>query len=745
MDDLLQKQQKNTTGKFKIYRSSAGSGKTFTLTKEYLKLALATPGNENFSPFYFRHILAVTFTNDAAKEMKERILGNLSSIAHLPEGEKYDMLNLILEELQEEYPQLKLDADELKRRAALLHETILHRYTDFSVSTIDAFSNRVVQSFKKDLNLPYNYDIVLEVDELLEEAADLLQDQIGTEEGKEISNLLVEFALNKAEEESSWYIDEALKEFGKQLFIEDRLAHIESISELMPASFKQIISKIYQYLKKVDSDLIGLGRSALDLIKANSIRPEAFARGKQGIAGFFAKAASSSAILSELNLSNSYILKTIEDDKWTSGKADAAEKAAIESIKGTLMALYYRIVALAEAEKGNYIIINSLKKNIYLIATINELGRKVSEIKAEKHQVHIADFNQKINQIVEEEPVPYIYERLGDRYKHILIDEFQDTSRMQWHNLIPLVLNALGLNMANLVVGDAKQAIYRWRGGKADMLVSLPDIPTAPPESVIAQEAVAFKLHQQALSLSTNRRSKDDIINFNNLFFETLKTRFSLQYPSLKDFYEDVEQACNNKPGGLIKLEFIQSGIARSLFEAATFNRVLTQINELVASGIYQHADIAILVRNNRAGAFLAEKLMEHNIHVVSDESLLLHNSPIIKFITGFLSVIAFPVNPVLKMELIEFLDQHYQKIIPGGKVLNGIVYNQLGEILKQHDLFQFFEWLNEFFGATLQVRGIQFRTLYEMTEELIRQFQLYYEVPQQVYLQKFLDIVLSF
>ena len=734
-----------TTGKFKIYRSSAGSGKTFTLTKEYLKLALATPGIEGFSPFYFRFILAVTFTNDAASEMKERILNNLSEISHLKEGEKHDMLALIQEELKLEYPELDLGEKELKIRASALHETILHRYTDFSVSTIDAFSNRVVQSFKKDLNLPYNYDIVLEVDELLEEASDLLQDQIGTDNEIEIGNLLVEFAIKKADEESSWYIDDALKKFGKQLFNEERIEHIEAISDLKPTAFKKIIANIYKYIAGVDKELMALGETALDLIKSNGISEAALARGKQGIAGFFNKAASSGSTIIELNLNNSYIKKTLEDDKWTSGKANAAEKSAIDGIKVQLSEIYYQIERLAIAETGNYIIASNLKRNIYLLATVNELNKKINEIKEEKNQVHISDFNRKINQIVEEEPVPYIYERLGDRFKHILIDEFQDTSRMQWHNLIPLVLNALGLNMGNLIVGDAKQAIYRWRGGKADMLVNLPAVPTAPLDSVIAMEAEALKQHHLPLALSINRRSKANVIRFNNQFFTELKDKYAADFPALSGFYDDVAQETTKKEGGFVKMEFIQQKLSKAISKEATFQRVFTHITDLVQSGEFQYSDIAILVRSNRDGAFLAERLMENNINVVSNESLLLHNSPLIKFITGFLRVIAFPVYPVLKIELIEFLDQHFQKLDSKRETIGGEAYSELSGILQENDLYQFFEWLNEFFGADLQVRGIQFRTLYEITEELIRQFQLHFETEQQVYIQKFLDVVLSF
>ena len=741
---VQENEAKQQNKKFNIYRSSAGSGKTFTLTKEYLKLVLATPAEDSFSRFYFRNILAVTFTNDAANEMKERILHNLKEIAQLAEDEKHPMLELILKELSVEYPQNTWSEEGLKAAASEVHETILHNYADFAVSTIDAFSSRVVKSFKKDLNLPYSFDIELDTDELVEEAVDLLQAEIGREHAKELTYFLVDFAKKKADSESSWYVDDTLKQFAGQLFKEENSQHIEALAEIAPLDFKKIISDLYKYINGVEKAVQQIGENALNLLYAYDIDYTDLYRGKSGIGALFNKA-KGGAKLHELNVQGAFTLQFVQDDKLCVGKVSKAKIAAVENIKPNLIDLYHQLEGVYSKELSNYILATNLARNIYLLATINELKKMIDGIKAEKHIVHISDFNKKINEIVEEEPVPYIYERLGERYKHILIDEFQDTSKMQWHNLIPLLLNALAQNMTNLVVGDAKQAIYRWRGGKASMLVDLPNVPTLNQESLLVTDINLFEQNENPLQLTVNRRSHDNVVDFNNGIFNWTRDSFSSVHTALANFYKDVSQETNNKEGGRVLLEFFETKLKKEAYEPAVFERTFYHIKELTEQRGYQLSDIAILVRSNGKGAFIAEKLMEKGVNVVSNDSLLLANAAIINFIIDFIRVIAFPVNPLIKINLVQFLEIHFKGLSYPHKPLQGQDYEGLKEIISNNDLATFFNWLNTQYSTSLEPRGIQFRTIYEIAEELIRQFHLDAEVEQQIYLQKLLDVVLSF
>ncbi|MBX2841328.1 MAG: UvrD-helicase domain-containing protein [Flammeovirgaceae bacterium] len=730
---------------FKIYKSSAGSGKTFTLTKEYLKLALVAPGMlPNFKPIYFRSILAVTFTNDAANEMKERIMDHLSEIAHLNPGEEQPMLALILSEIPEEYPEVKLSREQVIERAARVHETLLHNYADFSVSTIDAFNNRIVQSFKKDLNLPFNYEVELETDDLLDESTDNLQDEVGAGLDKALSDLIVEFALNKADSNNSWYIDEDLKSFGQNIFNEEKYESIQNLQDLTPRDFQKIKNDLFAYLKKVENQVSAVAEKAYFSIIDQGLNATHFYYSGKGIFAYFENHFKIKKKINELD-PNSYVLKTINEDKWYGSKAQAFEKNVIDSVIDELIAAFHEIEGIKTREMANYMIAYSLRKNIYLLATINELDKKIKEIKADKNLVHISDFNRKINLIVEEEPVPYIYERLGERYNHILIDEFQDTSKMQWHNLIPLMVNALGKGSMTLIVGDAKQAIYRWRGGKSEMLVKLPDLPTAAVTSPLKREAAVFKRQSLIQSLNTNYRSKDNVIHFNNGIFTALRESLIDTFPEVGEFYNEVFQECSGKSGGHVEVEFVEKALPKPSFELLNYAKTLEIIQHVTKDLNYDLSDVAILTRNNGHGAFLAEKLIDDQIPVISSESLLLHNAPEVKFLVDFLRIIHHPTNPTLKADLLLYLSKHYEKLGESFEKIDGARYKEIAEVAKEINLLEFTKLIKEYFNTELYMKSLQFLSIYEITEELIRTFRLNELEKSQIYIQKFLDVVLKF
>ncbi|MGB0524655.1 MAG: UvrD-helicase domain-containing protein, partial [Flammeovirgaceae bacterium] len=729
---------------FKIYRSSAGSGKTYTLTKEYLKLALAAPAlHGEFQPTYFQQILAVTFTNDAANEMKERILHRLAEFAQGAPDEF--LLEMMVEEMQVEYPKLQLSKETLLLRAKKVHEALLHNYSDFSVSTIDSFNNRVVQSFKKDLQLPFNYEIELDTSDLREEAANMLQNRVQEHQDSALNDLLVEFAIKKADDGNNWYINADLEKFANNLFHEEKYEVIEKLSSLKPKDFKRAKEDLFAYLKKIEDQVKASAQKAVDLINQHQINLSSFARGRSGIGAYFEKHSKLEKPLHTIP-TNSYVQQTVEKNKWTATKAPAEEKSAIEFISGDLAAFYQEIEAIKERERSNYTIAHSLRQTIYLLATINELDKHVESIKEQKNLVHIADFNRKINRIVEEEPVPYIYERLGERYMHILIDEFQDTSRMQWHNLIPLVVNALGFGMQNLVVGDAKQAIYRWRGGKSEMLVKLPHVPTAEEGSMIQEQVGIFHIEQNIQVLEKNFRSRQQIIEFNNAFFTQSNAWLSGKYPALGAYFAEVAQLPHQKKGGHVQLDLIDKCV-KADFDAANLARVIEIIEEVEAQG-YQKGDIAILTRTNLHGAYLAEKLLEVNIPVVSSESLLVGSSAAVRFIVDFFKLLHQPLSPILKVNLALSMQRHFSSINPelqGKTTILGKALKTLKEKAALPELAPFNEFINAHFNIQLSILDLQILSIYETAEELIRICRLNELEDQQVYIQRFLDFILEF
>ncbi|MEN7551171.1 UvrD-helicase domain-containing protein [Rapidithrix thailandica] len=725
----------NSQKNFQVYRSSAGSGKTFTLTKEYLKLAIACPGLfGEFHPRYFKTILAVTFTNAAANEMKERILGKLAAFSQKTE-ETDEMLLMIEAELKAQYPEQEFSLEVICKRAHTIHQHILHNYSDFSVSTIDSFNHRIVQSFKKDLGLPFNYEIEFDKDGLLQKAVDLLQNEVGEKLNKELSELLSEFTIYKADEGKSWFIDEDLIQFGKNIFHEEHYEAIAPLQGLELSDFKKLKNRLVGYVNEIDKSVKKLSDQALQLIEQHQLEAKSFYQGARGIYGYFQK----HSLLSQPFYSipaNNYVKKTIDEDKWTKTKPSSFEEQAIETIKSQLRECFLQIEEIKQQETDLYIVASSLKNSIYLLATIHLIESQLQAVKAENNLVHISDFNRKINQIVEHEPVPYIFERIGEKYNHILVDEFQDTSQMQWHNLMPLVVNTLAKGMFNLIVGDAKQAIYRFRGGKSDLLVALPDSPSLHPESNLYHDTQVFHNEINVSQLQKNFRSKANIITFNNSFFEFFNTTLQEAYPDLPDYFNEVQQESNTQQGGHISIWTCPQEHAAQ----ATLAQTLTLVEHLIHQESYKPSDIAILTRKNTEGAAISKHLIAAGYAVLSSESLLLNSSATIQFILNFFKVSLQPYDLKVKFDILYYLINQ-----EGGEDVDSII--ELLEEMKAIDneaeqLALFQNYLSQHHQIHLDLHQLRNRSLHEIAEDIIRKFNLWSKVQEKAYLYRFLDVL---
>lgn len=749
---------------FTVYRSSAGSGKTFTLAKEYLKLLLASPKSDDgkFEPHYFKKILAVTFTNDAANEMKERIMkvlaawsaaSNDGEDAELTDRTADDMINSILreEELPSEYPDTEWSKGLILSRAASIYRTLLHNYSDFAVSTIDSFTNRVVQAFKQDLGFAHSHEIELETAELQEEAALALQRQMREDGEQDLNKLLVEFAVRKSDEGKSWFIHRDLESFAGNLFQEEQVQVLERLKSLSAADFAKIKSGLYAYTKEIEEKAQYLANEALNLIRQHGIEAKSLAYTTKGIHGYFTKHAQGQEFLYKIQ-PNSYVLKTINKDLWLSahGKKTPDQKMAISQIQDQLREHFQALENFKEEVKEQYVLARELRGHIFLLATINALSEQLEMVKESRRIIHISDFNRSINKIVEEEPVPYLYERIGDRYFHLLIDEFQDTSRMQWHNLIPLIGNALGYGAKNLVVGDAKQAIYRWRGGNADMLVNLPAVPTAATDSALQVQIDELRIHYDEQELDTNYRSLEQVVKFNNHFFSQMATHLGQLYPSLPQYYAQVEQKnLPHKKGGYVEWRMLQNTkLKKGDYEALQLVETLDTLRRLYSEG-YPLKDIAILVRKNAYARTLAQFLKDSHFPVISDDSLLVGNASVVQLIVKTCRVLQQPAISQWRLELMLALQRHWCTLFPndGWETLfegnEGIDYLQRA-VSADTSLSKYADLLAEAFKISLDLTPLRLQPVYELCETLIRHFHLGKLPTQQPYLHSFLDFVLE-
>lgn len=692
---------------FVTYNSSAGSGKTYTLVKEYLKIALETKSSSQY-----KHILAVTFTNKAAAEMKARVieaLKGLSSDDALEGTPKFLQMDLLLPKTE---GGLGIDANEVRERSKKVLKSILHNYNDFGISTIDKFTHKIIRTFAHDLQLPLNFDIELDDREVLGAAIDMLIAEVGT--NKKLTKLLLEYTSKKAEDEESWHIEKDLYEFSRNLLKEDGELYLEKIRKLSIKDFDQIKAQLYAQTKEFEATVKQWGEDGLELIKTKGVEHGSFSR------SFFANYWRDLATLKKFEPTATTLKIIAGDANWYAAKVDDSQKQLIDALQHEFIEQFNGSREYITAFEGSYRVNKLIIKNLYNLAILNEIEKTVLEFKRDNNVLSISDFNKKIAAIVESEPIPFIYERLGEKYNHYLIDEFQDTSIIQWHNLIPLVDNSLANGRFNMVVGDAKQAIYRFRGGEVEQIINLPQIFKNNNNPLLLEREAALKRNHKGETLNKNFRSKAEVVHFNNEFFQSVSGNLSEKYQAL---YKNLAQEYDpENSGGGVDILFLEQA-DRETYRLSVLNKVINTIEQVNNDG-FKLSDIAILTLSNADGSEIATHLLENDINVISSESLLLNNSDEVVFLLNLFRFLAVPKEKNTHVQLLNYLTQH--------------VYDD--------DLFDVFEThkdntINAYLkskGIAIDYRKISNYSLYELAEYLVVTFGFDQKV--DVYVQFFLD-----
>ena len=433
-----------------IYRSSAGSGKTFTLVKEYIKLLIRRPED-------YKHILAITFTNKATEEMKHRILGALEQIG---DGQPNSFAKVLEEELHSEF-----DAEQIRLRAEKAYELIIHNYSRFEVSTIDSFFSRVLKSFARELDMPLSYEVEMNVSLALKEAMNELFKSL--DDNPEIRNWLTQYAKEQIESDKSWNVDRQIEKLGANLFRESFQDGFQEL-DLSFEALHQIIESLKIEIKSFEKELKSLGNQAFDALEKHQLKIEDFHYAASG-----AMAAFNALLKLDTDIgSKKRFMQTLDGDMpWgakKSDKVDLANQVGQEALDD----LGNRALALIDKKEKDYNTAKAILRNIYAFGLLEELNKHLKEYRDEHNLMLISDTNIILKDILEQADAPFIFEKLGSVYKHIMVDEFQDTSNFQWNNLKPLVINALSEGHEVLIVGDVKQSIYRFRGGNMRLLLS---------------------------------------------------------------------------------------------------------------------------------------------------------------------------------------------------------------------------------------------------------------------------------
>ena len=603
-----------------VYRAAAGSGKTFTLVREYLRLALGAREVNGF-----RRILAITFTNKAAGEMKSRVLNALAAMAGKSNDRRYDSMAAQLGEA------LQLDQKALQSRADQVLSAMLHQYQQLSIGTIDSFVARLARQFARELLLDQQFDILLDQELLLNETVDRLLAKLGSDE--KLTTLLLELSRELMQDDKSWQVNRELKKFAKQLLRDEMRMLLPRLRESDTHDFQQERKQLLERMKALQNRFALPAQQLLVELKAADIGKKDIANGGSGTYSYLVSIAKGTAELPKIKMQNA-----IDQEKWFSGSASPSAKAWLIAEGARLSKTCRAIILEIENVKDELALIEAILAKQYAMATLGKLQHEMECWMEENAAVPMSSLYFRLADLLAETATPFVYERLGNQYRHFLIDEFQDTSVLQWNNLLPLVENGLAGGYDSLLVGDAKQSIYRWRSGEAEQFVQLPHQLDGNPGSVLLQDAF------EARELNTNYRSYRQVIDFNNRFFRWWANQAN---PRLQRFYTGLEQE-GGKPGGLVQVALLDTNSADGKEDKLTFR--LERITALLFELQNKHVpwgEMAILVRANEFGSQIARHLLAEGIPVISGESLLLAKQQHIRLVMGILHFLTYPNDSI--------------------------------------------------------------------------------------------------
>lgn len=560
-----------------ILTASAGSGKTYQLAKKYISLLLSDAGGDKY-----RHILAVTFTNKATAEMKSRILGELYVLASDPERSKYlgDLVN-----------ELGLGRDEIRRRSELYLKNILHDYSSFSISTIDKFFQQTLRAFTREIGCFAAYQVELDRDSLLKEAVDRILDSV-SEENRELYEWIRSCMKDRIERGSGFKIDEKMLETAKSMGsgkYQNALEEtgIDPASAFSKANLRKIDDECNNIISTFSSEVNKAAEELRKILTKNR----------------------------ELEQLEKYLYPFKSDEKIEPLKVTLL-KAAPGSHFNFLMTERYKIYNTAW----------QVRKLTYSLGFAREYGEQMAELMKEKNVMSLEDSNSILKRIIDGSDTPFIYEKMGVRYTDFLLDEFQDTSRIQWENLCPLLLESEAKGGQNLIVGDVKQSIYRWRNSDWKLL------DREVPET--------FSGCCTCRSLDENYRSCSAVVNFNNKYFLFAADRMKEQFGNIEGTTADLiykgvfQKVCHDDPQqGMVRVDFCQPSVDGSIkVEEVECGKILESVNDARANGA-SLKDIAVLVRTNSEGGEVANYLKANGIDVISDDSLSIKSSRIVRLL----------------------------------------------------------------------------------------------------------------
>lgn len=683
-----------------VYKASAGSGKTFTLAVEYIKLLI-------LNPRAYRQILAVTFTNKATAEMKERILSQLYGI-WTGDKDSDAYLDRIISETGK-------TTEEIRKSAGIALTYMLHDYSRFRVETIDSFFQSVMRNLARELELSPNLNIELNNTEVLSDAVDSMIEKLGST--SPALAWLLDYINERIADDKRWNVSDEVKNFGRNIFDEGYIEKGEGLRQKLIKN-PTLIKDYRHELKEMEAEALEQMKSFCDQFEGElegcALTPNDLKNGSRGIGSYFRKLYNGQ--LSD-DIRNLTVEKCMSSEKEWAAKTSPRYSDIIELAEDSLMPL------LAEAEnyrKKNNRIVNSCRlsmqhlNKVQLLANIDE---EVRQLNRENNRFLLSDTNALLHQLVKDGDSSFVFEKIGTNIRNVMIDEFQDTSRMQWGNFRLLLLEGLSQGADSLIVGDVKQSIYRWRNGDWGILNGLND------------RIDHFPIRVE--TLKTNRRSETNVIDFNNGIFTAAVDYLcddDKSRDALRKAYSDVSQESpKEKKEGYVKVSFLEPDEEHDYAEQ-TLISLGEEVERLLTSGIKLN-DMAILVRKNKSIPRIADHF-DKTLHykIVSDEAFRLDASIAVCMMIDALRYLSDSENRIARASLITNYNLQNTGEEEG---LDALLTGNPEALLPK--------------AFTENINTLRLMPLYELLEELFSLFEMNRISKQDAYLFAFFDAVTDY
>lgn len=717
-----------------VYKASAGSGKTFTLTLYYLWLLFSKSQFDTFDSERnktYRHILAVTFTNKATGEMKARIIKSLYNLAT---GSNDKNSRIYREELIGSG--CVKDKEELQKRSMEILYTLLHDYTNFNVSTIDTFFQKTMRAFVRDIGMQGGYNVELDSENIANEAIDRMYLSLSDDtEDDTLKKWLLDFDISQIEEKGEWNSAERkIRVLSKELFKEeykhwrDNLSPDNSPSKDDISEFNKFITSKSHELQEKWKNIVSGGHEILK----DLITDELAGMGKTVLKYFISPA-------ERVTLPPKSLLVS-DRTKWEHKKnvvhqntKDALDKFDSSGYLDELRDFY-------QNDYPQYCLYEILRHNLYSFGILSDVDIHMRDIIKERNIMLLSDTTDLLNKVIKGTDTPFIYEKVGVNIHHYMIDEFQDTSHAQWENFLPLLKESISKGGHNLIVGDVKQSIYRWRNSDWTMLNGLPESEESFMQNGAEKE-----------SMEVNWRSAPNIINFNNRFFsqaveillESKRSEYSSyiedmgdkEFPledKIRTAYQDCSQKinANKEPDtGYVKVEFVTPV---SDYKKEVLAKLYADIQTMLKSG-YSADKIAILTRTNGDAIRTAQFLMseqkdeDEKFYVISNEALMIKNSSSVKSIVAIMRYINSSKEPINRL----MMNYEYATSI---STASPDLIERAISLLEENSL--------EYDEV---IERLSTKSLFEICEGIINLLKIKDDEEQLPYIQAFQDVILSY